>query len=48
MMTFQVYWWRKTSGTLPYIIAGTIGHLSREPFTFSKLKIFFPFFKNKF
>jgi hypothetical protein len=27
--TFQLYWWRKTSGALPCIISGTDGHLSR-------------------
>jgi hypothetical protein len=29
MATFQLYWWRKTSGTLPCIILGTNGQLSR-------------------
>jgi hypothetical protein len=29
MTTFQLYWWRKTSGALPCIISGTNGHLSR-------------------
>jgi hypothetical protein len=27
--TFQLDWWRKTSGALPCIISGTNGHLSR-------------------
>jgi hypothetical protein len=27
--TFLLYWWRKTSGALPYIISGTNGYLSR-------------------
>jgi hypothetical protein len=29
MATFQLYWWRKTSGTPLYIISGTNRHLSR-------------------
>jgi hypothetical protein len=27
--TFQLYWWKKTSGAPPCIISGTNGHLSR-------------------
>ena len=27
--TFQLYWWRKTSGAPPCIIPGMSGHLSR-------------------
>jgi hypothetical protein len=27
--TFQLYWWRKTSGALPCIISNTNGHPSR-------------------
>jgi hypothetical protein len=27
--TFQLYWWRKTSGALPCIISGPNGHSSR-------------------
>jgi hypothetical protein len=29
MATFQLYWWRKTSGALPCINSGTNGHMSR-------------------
>jgi hypothetical protein len=29
MATFQLFWWRKTSGALPCIISGTNGHLTR-------------------
>jgi hypothetical protein len=29
MVTFQLYWWMKTSGAPLYIISGTNGHLSR-------------------
>jgi hypothetical protein len=27
MATFQLNWWRETSGALPCIISGTNGHL---------------------
>jgi hypothetical protein len=29
LATFQLYWWRKTSGALPCVISGTNEHLSR-------------------
>jgi hypothetical protein len=29
MATFQLYWWRNTSGEIPCIISGTNGHLNR-------------------
>jgi hypothetical protein len=29
MAMFQLYWWRKTSSTLPDIISGTKEHLSK-------------------
>ena len=36
MVTFQSYWWRKTSGAPTYIISGTSRHFV-EPQTFRKL-----------